>query len=106
VLQAYAHICRQRRRHGGDELTVALHRGQQVRRLQSRLLDLMTGVIAEAADAGVIRQDVPARALASYCIHALGAAASASSTTTITRLIDLVWAGMTSTGPLGVVMRH
>jgi AcrR family transcriptional regulator len=95
VLQAYAHICRQRRRHGGDELTVALHRGPAVRRLQSRLLELMTGVIAGAADAGLIRQDVPARELANYCIHALGAAAT-SSTSTVARLVDLVCAGMTS----------
>jgi hypothetical protein len=56
----------------------------------------MAGVIAEAADSGVIRQDVPARELANYCIHALGAAAT-SSASTVTRLIDLVCAGMTST---------
>jgi AcrR family transcriptional regulator len=96
VLRRYADICRKRRRHGDDELAAVLHRSAEVRKLQRQLLDLISGLVAEAAAAGAVRQDVPAEELASYCVHAL-AAAGDSSTTAIDRLLDLVWTGITST---------
>ena len=96
VLRQYSDICRQRRRHGDDELTAVLHRSAEVRKLQRQLLDLISGLVAEAAEAGAVRQDVPVAELASYCIHALAAAGN-SSTTAVDRLLDVVWTGITPT---------
>jgi len=105
VLARYADICRKRRRHGDDELVAVLHRSTQVRKLQRQLLDLISGLVADAAGAGAIRQDVPAEELASYCVHAL-AAAGDSSTTAIDRLLDVVWTGITSTRCTQSHVRH
>jgi hypothetical protein len=65
--------------------------------LQRQLLDLISGLVADAAEAGA-RYDktfVP-RHWPSYCAHAL-AAAGDSSTTAIDRLVDVVRTGITST---------
>jgi len=96
VLGKYADICRKRRRHGDDELAAVLHRSTQVRKLQRQLLDLISTLVADAAGAGAVRQDVPAEELASYCVHALAAAGNFS-TTAMDRLLDVVWTGITST---------
>ena len=105
VLARYADICRKRRRHGDDELAAVLHRSAEVRKLQRQLLDLISGLVAEAAAAGAVRQDVPAEEMASYCVHAL-AAAGDSSTRAIDRLLDLVWTGITSTRSTQSHVRH
>jgi AcrR family transcriptional regulator len=105
VLGRYADICRKRRRHGDDELAAALHRSPQVRKSQRQLHDLISTLVAEAAAAGTVRQDVPAEELASYCVHALAAAGN-SSATAIDRLIDVVWAGITSTPSTQAHRRH
>jgi len=96
VLRRYADICRKRRRHGDDELAAVLHRSTQFRKSQRQLDDLISTLVAEAAAAGAVRQDVPAEELARYCLHALAAAGN-SSTTAIDRLLDVVWTGITST---------
>lgn len=94
VLVAYARICRQRRQHGGGELVAALHRTEPVVRLQRDLLDLVAKLVSEAAAEGRIRHDVAPEELAGYCINALEAAGQLSSTAALTRLVDVVWAGM------------
>src|SRR4029450_1339889 len=96
VLRRYADICRKRRRHGDDELAAGLPRGAGRRKLQRQLLALISGLVAEAAAAGAVRQDVPAEELASYCVHAL-AAAGDSSTMAIDRPLDLLLARNTVT---------
>ena len=105
VLRRYAAICRKRRRHGEDELAAVLHRSAEVRKLQRQLLDLISGLVAEAAAAGAVRQDVPAEELANYCVHALAAAGN-SSTTAIDRLLEVVWTGITSTRRTQSHVRH
>jgi hypothetical protein len=82
-----------------------LHRSAEVRKSQRQLLALISGLVAEAAAAGAVRQDVPAEELASYCVHAL-AAAGDSSTAAIDRLLDLVWTGITSTRGSQSHVRH
>jgi AcrR family transcriptional regulator len=96
VLRRYADICRKRRRYGDDELAAVLHRSTEVRKLQRQLLDLISGLTADAVEAGAVRQDVPAEELANYCVHALAAAGN-SPTTAIDRLLGVVWTGITST---------
>lgn len=105
VLRGYADICRKRRRHGDDELAAVLHRSPQIHKAHRQLLDLISGLVAEAAAAGAVRQDVPVEELASYCVHAL-AAAGDSSTTAIDRLLDVVWTGITSTPITQSHVRH
>ena len=95
VLARYADICRRRRRHGDDELAALLHRSPQVRKSHQQLLDLISGLVADAAEAGAVRQDVPARELASYCLHAIAAAGNSSSPA-VDRLLNVVWTGITS----------
>jgi AcrR family transcriptional regulator len=97
VLRTYALICRKRRRHGGEELAAVLHRSPEAGKLQRQLLDLISGLVAEAAEAGAVRRDLSADEMASYCIHALTAAGEASSSAAVDRLVDVVWAGMTAT---------
>jgi AcrR family transcriptional regulator len=105
VLRRYADICRKRRRYGDDELAAVLHRSAEVRKLQRQLLDLISGLTGDAAEAGAVRQDVPAEELANYCVHALAAAGN-SSTTAIDRLLEVVWTGITSTRRTQSHVRH
>ena len=74
ALEAYERICRQRARHGGDAMSAALHHSPEVQQSERQLRDLLAGLVAEAAAAAVVRSDVPARELASFCVHALTAA--------------------------------
>jgi hypothetical protein len=64
VLRTYALICRQHRRQGSDELAAVLRRSPQARKLQRQLLDLINGLVAEAAEAGVVRRDLSAGEMA------------------------------------------
>ena len=94
VLVAYGHICQQRRRHGAGELAGVLHRTERVKALQRQLVDLVAGLVGQAAAEGVVRGDVPAEELAVYAIHALGAADDVASDAALRRLVDLVWSGL------------
>ena len=94
VLVAYGHICQQRQRHGAGELTGVLHRTERVQTLQRQLVDLVAGLISEAAGEGLVREDVSAQELAAFAIHALGAADAVGSDAALNRLVDLVWAGL------------
>jgi Transcriptional regulator SbtR-like, C-terminal domain len=69
----------------------------QARKLQRQLLDLISGLVAEAAEAGVLRRDISADEMAGYCVHALSAAGDSVSPAAVDRLVDVVWDGMTST---------
>lgn len=98
ALSAYAQICAQRSAHTADRLGAALHRSSQVRQLHQELLDLVTSMVADAAAAGVVRDDVPARALASFCLHALEAAGDPPSDGDQVAPVNLVWSALTA-GP-------
>jgi AcrR family transcriptional regulator len=91
VLQAYARIVheRARRQHGAAELTALVHRDKHVAHAERQLHDLIQGVIADAATAGHIRADIAPAELASYCVHALAAAAALPSHTAVRRLVTL-----------------
>ena len=94
ALEAYERICRQRARHGGDAMSAALHHSPEVQQSERQLRDLLAGLVAEAAAAAVVRSDVPARELASFCVHALTAAVDIESAATVGTLVDLVWAAL------------
>jgi len=95
VLEAYARIAFQRSSHfQGAEVAAVLHRGDATTRAEAHLKDFVRDLVAEGAEAGVLRDDVPAEELAGYCLHALGAAAVATSEAAVQRLVEVTLAGL------------
>lgn len=93
VLDAYARIISHQREHGTD-LSAFLHRGEHIARVQQQLNDLFRDLLAEAATAGLVRDDIPPEELASYCQHSLTAAGSLPSEAAVRRLVTVVLAGL------------
>jgi AcrR family transcriptional regulator len=99
VLTAFAHIQRDRARHGhgrshGSELAVLLHTDDQLAQAQHEVRGLIAELIADAAAAGTVRTDISTEELADYCVHALEAAGQAPSEDAISRLVMLTLLGM------------
>ena len=95
VSLAYGRICQQRQQHGDAELRAALHRHRPAGDRPDQLVAIFADLIAEAAAAGAVRRDVPPDELAAYCISALEAASAATTPVALTRLVEVVWAGLT-----------
>jgi AcrR family transcriptional regulator len=93
VLEAYALITHRRERHG-DEIELLLHRGEDVAHAQRRLIDLIRDLLTEVAQTGNLRDDVAPDELASYCLHALNAAASLPSEAAVRRLVTVTLTGL------------
>jgi AcrR family transcriptional regulator len=93
VLRSYAHIARQRR---GGELAALLHQGEHITHAERHLTGIVEDLIAEGAQAGDLRSDVPAAELAQYCLHALTAAAGLTSKAAVARLVDVTLDGLRS----------
>jgi AcrR family transcriptional regulator len=92
VLSAFALI--QHQHHGTDLPAALLHRGEHVTEARKQLHALVTDLITECADAGDIRPGVPPGELASYCLHALGAASTLGSQAAVRRLVAVTMAGL------------
>jgi AcrR family transcriptional regulator len=93
VLNAYARIAHQSRRHD-PHLVTFLHPDDQVAHAQRQLHDLVRQLIVEGIRSGELRDDIPHDELANYCLHALGAAADLSSEAAITRLVAATLTGL------------
>ena len=91
VLEAYALIAYE---HHSTELAALVHRGQHVARAQLHLSDLIQDLLTEAAQTDIVRGDVAPDELASYCIHAVGAASSLQSKGAVRRLVTVILAGL------------
>lgn len=96
VLEAYAQHVHESRGHHGTELAALVHRGEHVARVEQQLKDLVGDLLTAAAKAGHVRGDVAPAELASYCLHALTAAASLSSKAALRRLVAVTLAGLES----------
>jgi AcrR family transcriptional regulator len=94
VLQAYA-LMNHGRPHGTD-LSALLHRGEHVSHAHRHLAGLIEGLLADAAAAGAVRDDVAPGELAAYCLHALGAAAALPSKAAVRRLVAVTLSGLRS----------
>lgn len=92
VLEAYALMVHQRPHDG--ELAALVHRGEHLADAHRRLDGLMRDVLADAAAAGTVRDDVAPEELASYCLHALAAAGSLRSDAAVRRLVTVTMAGL------------
>lgn len=94
VLLAFAFISQER--HGID-LAALLHRGDHVARAQEHLGTMVRDLIAAAAKAGAVRDDVAPSELASYCLHALTAASGLPSKAAVRRLVLVTLAELRTT---------
>jgi AcrR family transcriptional regulator len=96
VLEAYALIAHDRfsHQHPGPEVAALLHRGPHLTRAQQQVHDLLKDLLTEAAATGELRADVAPDELASYCLHALGAAGSLPSKAAVRRLVTVTLAGL------------
>ncbi len=91
VLDAYAQMSHE---HHGSEMAAMLHRGAHVARARHVLLSFVRDLLADAAKAGEVRRDVAPAELASYCLHALEAAATMPSKAAVRRLVEVVVTGI------------
>ncbi|MDR0358681.1 MAG: TetR/AcrR family transcriptional regulator [bacterium] len=92
VLEAYALLTFEHPR--GTELAALVHRGEQPAEAQPELTAFMRDLLAGAARVGAVRDDVAPEELASYCLHALGAAGSLASKAAVSRLVTVTLAGL------------
>jgi AcrR family transcriptional regulator len=98
VLEAYALLSQESHRHHDTELAAFMHRGDQLAQPQKQLHRMIRDLVAEGADAGQLRDDVAAEELASYCLHAVTAAAGMPSKAAVRRLVTVILAGLHPTG--------
>jgi AcrR family transcriptional regulator len=91
VLEGLAMI---RHEHHGGELSALLHRSEHAARTHQRLHQFIRELLAECVETGEVREDVAPSELASYCLHALGAAMSLPSKSAVRRLVMVTLAGL------------
>jgi len=94
VLEAYALISQDTRRHHDTELAAFLHRDEQLTRAQQQLRSMIQDLLTEGAKTGEVRVDVAPSELASYCLQALAAASSLPSKAAVRRLVTVTLAGL------------
>lgn len=94
VLRAFAEIAHDSHGHVDAELATLLHRGHETMRPEHHLQRMLEGLLSEAARNGGARADVPARELATYCLHAVAAARSMRSNVGIRRLVEVTLDGL------------
>jgi AcrR family transcriptional regulator len=94
VLEAYALIRHDSRRHHDTELAAFVHGDAQVARAEHQLRDTVSDLVSEAVAAGTVRNDVSPDELANYCLHALDAASSLPSRAAVRRLVTVTLAGL------------
>ncbi|TDW91778.1 TetR/AcrR family transcriptional regulator [Kribbella sp. VKM Ac-2566] len=87
VLEAYAFICHE---HPPAEAASSLHRSEHVGHAREHLVEF----IAERL--GAVRDDVPPKELATYCVHALQAAGAVPSKAAVRRLVQVTLDGLRS----------
>lgn len=90
----YAQMCRHRAQHGNVELSVLLHRPQDISAPEREILTLFKRLLVEAAASGDVRNDPPPSELAVYLVHALGAASDLPNDRAVGRLVGLALAAL------------
>jgi AcrR family transcriptional regulator len=93
VLHAYALISFERHQHGRD-LSALVHQDEHLAGAEDELLEIVRGLLSEAAQVGSVRPDVPPEELANLCFHALEAAGAAGSKAAVGRLVRVVMDGL------------
>lgn len=91
VLEEYARSVH--RTHHRD-FGAVLHRHADMAGPQRQLAELLERLIDESAQEGRVRSDVPARELATYCVHALAASRHLRGSGASRRLVDVTLDGL------------
>ena len=94
VLRTYAVVSHETRGHHDAALEAFFHHDRELADPRQQLHELIRGVLAEASQAGVVRNDVAPEELANFCLHALDAASSLPSKVAVQRLVMVVLAGL------------
>jgi AcrR family transcriptional regulator len=94
VLEAYAEVSHGSRGRHDPDLAALLHGDSRVVRAERQVRTLVRDLVAEAVERGDVRGDIPPEELASYCLHALSAAASHSSKAAVRRLVAVTLRGL------------
>jgi AcrR family transcriptional regulator len=94
VLEAYALIAHQTRKHSDAEVVSFLHQDEHLVESRQQLHDLLRQLIADSAKHGEVRDDVSPDELATYSLHALAAATSLPSEAAVRRLARVTLAGL------------
>ena len=94
MLESYALSAHQSQGQHGTEIGALLHRDHQVAHAQQQVCDLFRDLLAESAAAGDVRDDIAPDELATYCLHALTAAASLPSEAAVRRLVAWTVTGL------------
>ena len=100
VLEAFAFLAHHSRGHDDSDLAALLHQHQahQLVRAQQHVHDLFRDLLAEGVTDGRVRTDIPVAELASYCLHAVSAAARLPSKAAVRRLVTVTLAGLQPVG--------
>ncbi|WP_328518820.1 TetR/AcrR family transcriptional regulator [Kribbella sp. NBC_00359] len=85
VLEAYAFICYE---HPQSEPAASLHRSEHVTKAREHLIEFLAGLMTD------VRDDVPPKELAAYCVHALGAGGAVPSKAAVRRLVAVTLTGL------------
>lgn len=91
VLLGFAHSTRKTH---GSQHGALLHQDEMVLQAQDHLRQMLAALIADAAEAGDVRGDVPPAELAAFCLHALSAARTLDDDGALQRLVELSLAGL------------
>jgi AcrR family transcriptional regulator len=94
VLEAYALISHESHGRHNRELAAFLHRDEQIAPAQEQLRNMIRDLLAEGRETRDLRDDVAPDELASYCLHALTAAANLPSKAAVRRLVTVTLAGL------------
>ncbi|MEO7015085.1 MAG: TetR/AcrR family transcriptional regulator [Leifsonia sp.] len=94
VLRTYAVVSHETRGHHDAALETFFHHDDELADPRRQLHELIWEVIGAAAQAGTVRDDIAPEELAIYCLHALDAASSLTSESSVHRLISVVLAGL------------
>jgi AcrR family transcriptional regulator len=106
VLHEYGRICHHRGRHGADELLALLHKGEDVLEAEAEIHELLTQLLADAADARLVRDDLDPGGLAAYCRHAVSAASRLADEDAVRRLVAITLDGLRPPRPASQDFRH
>ncbi len=94
VLEAFAILSRHTRGHQDAGFAALLHRDERVARAERQVHRLIQDLVAAAAKAGEVRNDVPPDELARFCVHALAGASTQRSKAAVRRLVSVTLAGL------------
>ena len=90
-------LARMSHRREGSDAAAALHRTPEALGAADRLIALVEDVVRDAVVAGIVRNDVPPRELATFCVGALETASKFATRAAAARLVQVVLDGLSAT---------